>query len=227
MGLAISEEQRELLAGYYRLLVEWNARMNLTTIVEPQEAAVKHMLDSLVLTKLGEEFFSGPAVDVGTGAGFPGIPLKIARPTMPMALVDSLAKRVGFLQVVVDELGLTGVDLWHRRAEEMGRDTMHREGYHLVVARAVAQLSVLLEYCLPLCRLGGWFVAYKGPQVREELEDAEVAAKELGGKLAALKEYDLPQEMGSRTLVIFQKVTPTPGKYPRRAGIPARKPLGK
>ena len=105
---------------------------------------------------------------------------------------------------------------------------MHREGYHLVVARAVAQLSVLLEYCLPLCRLGGWFVAYKGPQVREELEDAEVAAKELGGKLAALKEYDLPQEMGSRTLSdLLQKVTPTPGKYPRRAGIPARKPLGK
>lgn len=226
VGLPLSDSQIVAMTRYYSLLVEWNEKMNLTAVTEPREAAVKHIVDSLMISHyLKGSYLQGPLVDVGTGAGLPGIPLKLAYPDVEMALLDSLQKRLTFLKEVISQLGLQGIGVYHFRAEDAGRSKEHREQYEVVVARAVARLPVLLEYCLPLCRVGGVFVAYKGPDVGEEVSEAQRAAQVLGGSLVQTVKYELPDEMGSRSLVVYEKIQPTPKKYPRRAGTPAKQPL--
>ncbi len=226
VGMSLADEQMGQMSEYYSLLIEWNEKMNLTAVTEPQEAAVKHVLDSLMIAQvLHSEQMVGPAADVGTGAGLPGIPLRIAYPDLEISLIDSLRKRLSFLEAVIERLALKSVGVFHFRAEDAGRSQQHREKYPLVVARAVARLPVLLEYCLPLCKVGGLFVAYKGPGVAEEVEAGAKAAEALGGKLIEMKEYDLPEGMGQRSLVVYTKEASTPNKYPRKAGMPAKQPL--
>jgi 16S rRNA (guanine527-N7)-methyltransferase len=188
---------------------------------------IKHFLDSLscllVLAGLPREEWRG--LDIGAGAGFPGLPLKIARPQMELALLEAKKKRVQFLQHLVGRLELSGIEVVRGRAEELGHKQGHREGYDLVLARAVATLPVLLEYALPLCRTGGMLIAQKGPDIKEELEASHVALGVLGGRLREVRGLELPHSMGQRNLVVVEKVAPTPEKYPRRPGVPAKRPL--
>lgn len=224
-GLVLTDGQIEQLTEYYELLCEWNEKMNLTAIIEPKEAAVKHVIDTLMVHRYCS--FDGDArvVDVGTGAGIPGIVLKIAYPGISVKLLDSLKKRLEFLTVVVTKLGLSGVAMWHARAEDAGRDSQARESFALVTARAVARTSVLLELCAPLCQIGGRIIAYKGPEYQQELEEARRAIDVLGVCVEHIATYSLPEGMGDRSLVVFRKIAGTPETYPRKAGIPARKPL--
>jgi len=226
-GLGLTPEALAAFQTYYEELIAWKERANLTAITDYQEVQIKHFLDSLscllVLTGLPIERWR--SLDIGAGAGFPGLPLKIARPQMEMALLEAKKKRARFLQHLVERLALPGVAIIEGRAEELGHQPGHREGYDLVLARAVATLPVLLEYALPLCRIGGIFIAQKGPDIEEELEASQVALKVLGGHLREVKSLELPFSMGQRNLVVVEKVAPTPEKYPRRPGVPAKKPL--
>lgn len=224
-GLAISESQIAAFEIYYKLLMEWNEKINLTAITEPQEVAVKHMIDSL--TCLDEAYFTDQCtlIDVGTGAGFPGIPLKIFRPDIKVTLLDSLNKRLNFLQAVVSRLDIDGVKLIHSRAEDAGREIRLREQYHIAVSRAVARLNVLSEYCLPLVAVGGHFIAMKGAKFHEEVDEAKRAVKVLGGEIAAVKEVKLPGLDDARAVIYINKIRETPVQYPRRSGLPEKKPL--
>jgi len=226
-GLDLKPEALTAFQTYYEELIAWNERANLTAITDYQEVQIKHFLDSLscllVLAGLPIERWRG--LDIGAGAGFPGLPLKIARPQMELALLEAKKKRVRFLQHLVERLELPGAPVIRGRAEELGRQPGHREGYDLVLARAVATLPVLLEYALPLCRIGGIFLAQKGPDIKEELETSQVALRVLGGQMREVRGLELPQSMGRRNLVVVEKVAPTPEKYPRRPGVPAKRPL--
>ena len=224
-GLALSGQQLQQFNRYYELLVEWNEKMNLTAITEPHEVAVKHMIDSL--TAYDERLFAGQisVIDVGTGAGFPGLPLKILCPSIRLTLMDSLNKRVNFLQTVVDELGLDGVSCIHARAEEGARNKAYREQFDIAVSRAVARLPVLCEYCLPFVRRGGHFLALKGMQYQEENEEAAKAIKVLGGSETVLRPVKLPGLDDIRAVITITKGMPTPKAYPRKAGTPAKDPL--
>lgn len=227
MGIELTEEQADAFARYKDLLLEWNEKMNLTAIVDEQQVAAKHFLDSLaVLGKVNVKVYRN-LLDVGTGAGFPGIPLKVCCPSINTVLLDSLKKRVLFLEEVIQQLGLTGIDAVHGRAEAKGRNKEFREAFELVTARAVANLAVLAEYCLPFVKPGGVFVAYKGPEIKEELEGAGKALEILGGVVDAVHEVTLPFEGGDRTLILIHKKQPTLEKYPRKPGMPEKKPLGK
>lgn len=211
---------------YYRLLMEWNEKMNLTAITDPREVAVKHMIDSLSV--LDEEHFPENAsiIDVGTGAGFPGIPLKIYRPDLRLTLLDSLNKRISFLQAVVDTLQLDQTLCVHGRAEEAARNREHREKYDVSVSRAVAKLSVLSEYCLPFVKKGGFFLALKGMKYQEEMKEAEKAVKILGGGEMASRPVHLPGLEDKRAIISIRKILQTPKAYPRKAGTPERNPIG-
>ncbi|MDP2953017.1 MAG: 16S rRNA (guanine(527)-N(7))-methyltransferase RsmG [Chloroflexota bacterium] len=226
-GLDLASEALAAFQTYYEELIDWNEQANLTTITDYQEVQIKHFLDSLscllVLAGLPLERWRG--LDIGAGAGFPGLPLKIARPQIDLTLLEPKKKRLRFLQHLVERLELPGVATIEGRAEELGHQPGHREGYDLVFARAVATLPVLLEYALPLCRIGGIFLAQKGPDIKEELEASGVALKVLGGRLREVKGFELPHSMGWRNLVVVEKVVPTPEKYPRRPGVPAKRPL--
>ena len=224
-GLVLTEKQQGQFQRYYELLMEWNEKINLTAITEPREVAVKHMLDSLA--GLDEKRMSGDAgiIDVGTGAGFPGIPLKIFQPNLRLTLLDSLNKRVKFLQTVVEELGLQDVKCVHGRAEEAARKDF-REGFDIAVSRAVARLPVLAEYCLPFVRVGGAFFAWKGMQYQEEAEEAKKAVVLLGGSGIEIKRVHLPGMEDVRAILCMKKTKPTPKAYPRKAGMPVKKPLG-
>ena len=224
-GIFLTERQQEQFQQYYKLLVEWNERMNLTAITEPGEVAVKHMVDSLMGWEEGKLAEDASIIDVGTGAGFPGIPLKIFRPSLKLFLLDSLQKRVNFLQALVDALGLEDVECVHGRAEEAARDSHLREHFDIAVSRAVARLPVLAEYCLPFVRVGGVFLAWKGMQYREEAEEAEKAVKLLGGSQIGITEVHLPGLEDVRAVLSIPKTKPTPKTYPRKAGTPAKKPL--
>ena len=209
------------LERYAELLVEKNKVMNLTAITEPRDVATLHFLDCAALLTLAE--FKGKKVaDVGTGAGFPGMPLRILEPSMDITLLDSLNKRIDFLKEVCEDLGLSDVDCVHARAEEFAAE--HRESYDIVTSRAVANLQMLCELCLPLVKVGGCMVALKGPDCAAEIEAAQNAIKILGGKLKLVKEYDLA-DAGSRTLVVIEKVAHTPPKYPRQRVKLNEKPL--
>ncbi len=210
---------------YNRLLLEWNQKMNLTAITAPQEVAVKHMIDSLSCYRADIFTDGASVVDVGTGAGFPGIPLKIYRPAIQLTLLDSLNKRLNFLQTVVDSLGLDGVALVHARAEEAGQNKLYREKYQVAVSRAVARLNILCELCLPLVKTGGWFVALKGAQYEEEAREAAAALTALGGSIELVQPVSLPGLADKRAVIYIRKVAATPPGYPRKAGTPEKKPL--
>lgn len=220
-GLEITAEQYERFGIYARMLVEWNEKMNLTAISDPRGIALKHFLDSVIpLKKIG---FPQEAklIDVGTGAGFPGLPMKICRPDIKLTLLDSLNKRVNFLSEVCKETGISA-ECVHERAEEGGRRQEFREKYDIAVARAVAALPVLAEYCLPYVKVGGMFLALKGPN--EDYTAGEKAVKTLGGEISEAAEYSLP-DGDKRILIVVRKISPVPEKYPRNGGQIAKKPI--
>src|SRR6266511_3120408 len=212
-GLPLSEAQIDQLATYAAELRRWNERVNLTAIDDEAGIVVRHFLDSLRCA-LSWGDAPGSLVDVGAGAGFPGLPLKILRPELRLTLVESVAKKAAFLRHVVDMLGLAGVEVVVARAEALGRDAAHRGRYDVAVARAVAELRVLAEYCLPLCRVGGRFLAPKGAQIAAEVQSAQPAIAQLGGRLLAVEDVDLPG-LEPRSLVVVAKVASTPPRYPR------------
>jgi 16S rRNA (guanine527-N7)-methyltransferase len=224
VGLELTPEQLAAFEAYAALLREWNERFNLTAITDDDGIRVKHFLDSLTVLK------ALPAgalrvADVGSGAGFPGLPLKIARPEIGLTLVEATGKKVTFLEAVVAAVRLSDVTIVKARAEEIGQDSLHRERYDRVVARAVAELPVLLEYTLPLARVGGGVVAQKGEGAAAEAERAAGAARRLGGELRELVPVRLPGLPEPRHLVVYDKVAATPEQYPRRPGVPGRAPL--
>lgn len=224
LGIFLTEKQQDQLVRFYEMLIEKNKVMNLTAITDWDEVVTKHFLDSLSLVKcLVPE--NEKLIDVGTGAGFPGIPLKIAFPSLSVTLFDSLKKRLDFLDEVIDFLGLTDIRTLHGRAEEIGQSKEHREAYDLCVSRAVAPLPVLLEYCLPLVRLHGRFISYKGGDFEEEWRSSERAVSLLGGEKKDLLSFPLTQTEQKRSLIEIEKVRETPASYPRRPGIPKKKPL--
>jgi len=226
LGVKLSSGQLAAFASYVRELLEWNRRFNLTAITDPVQVATHHLVDSLTCLKAIAEDDAISVVDVGSGAGLPGIPLKIVRPRWHMLLLDSLRKRVGFLGHVVGVLGLSNVDCVHLRAEDAGRSPAHRERYQLAVARAVADMRVLAELCLPLVKPGGRFLAMKGPRGLEELGEAERAIWALGGGNARAIELPLPLTDERRVLILVDKLRPCPAAYPRRPGQPSRNPIG-
>ena len=225
LGIALDDRRLDAFDAFTGLLLEWNAKFNLTRVTEPAEIAVKHHLDSLSLLPLVEVKPGSAVIDVGAGAGFPGIPLKIARPDLKMTMLDSVRKKLAFLEVVVRELGLTDMELVHGRAEDLGRAKAHREQFDLAVSRAVARLNALAELCMPFCRVGGRFVAYKGPDADDEINEAGRAITTLGGELEAVHRFVLPHSDAHRTLVVIRKSRRTPAAYPRKAGVPERSPL--
>ena len=231
MQLFPDENTLSRMELFTRRILEKNQVMNLTAITDEDEFIEKHFVDSLSLltyTEEGKAILSGKKekmIDIGTGAGFPGLALKICCPQIDMTLNDSLRKRLVFLEEVIRELGLTGVRTLHMRAEDLGRDRKHRGAYPLVLARAVANLSTLSEYALPLVQKNGRFIAYKGDHAAEEIRAAEQAVKKLGGSISEAKEFVLPGTELSRTFVVIRKTGETPAAYPRKAGIPSREPL--
>lgn len=225
LGLKLVDGQLEQFEKYYALLVEVNKSFNLTAITAEREVAVKHFLDSLTCEAVVRRNGSIKVVDIGTGAGFPGLPLKIYRPDINLTLVESLEKRVKFLKEAVALLEVEKTRVIHARAEDFCKDSEHREQYDLAVARAVAGLPVLVEYCLPAVKVGGTFVAMKGPKVAEETKAAETALSILGGALEDVINLRLPLGGDERNLIIIRKIRATPAKYPRRAGMPQKKPL--
>ncbi len=226
LGIELTPKQLEAFAWYAQELRAWNERFNLTAITEPEQVEAKHFLDSLTcLLAMGRQP-RGRVVDVGTGAGFPGIPLKILCPQIQLTLVEATGKKAGFCRHVVNSLGLEGVEVLHARAEDVGHREGHREAYDWALARAVAPMPVLVEYLLPLLRLGGRAVAQKGETGPAEVHDAEGALRILGGRVEQIIPVELPRVAETRYLVLVEKVAASPAKYPRRSGIPSKRPLG-
>jgi 16S rRNA (guanine527-N7)-methyltransferase len=225
-GLELTPEQVAAFQVYYEELVAWNRRVNLTSITEYEEVQTKHFLDSLSCLQVLHDLSASPScIDIGAGAGFPGLPLKIVMPQMRLTLLESTGKKVDFLEHVVAKLRLLEAAVVGGRAEELGRQTEVRESFDVAVARAVASLSVLVEYALPLVRVGGVFVAQKGGEVEDEVNAAGSAITLLGGELTEVRAVEVPELDAPRSLVVMAKVSPTPQKYPRRPGIPAKRPL--
>lgn len=222
--IQLTEEQLDKLELYAKLLVEWNEKINLTAITDDEGVAVKHFADSLTFFNYIDVPQGASLIDVGTGAGFPGVVLKIARPDINLTLLDSLNKRLVFLDEVSKKLDLS-VTLIHSRAEDGARKPELRESFDFAVSRAVAQLNTLSEYCLPYVKKGGQLVAMKGPQASEEIKNAYSAINTLGGKCGKVFEFELPYEGGSRTIAVINKVRNTPEKYPRNSGKIKAKPL--
>lgn len=233
LGLQLSEIQKEKFFTYYEMLAEKNKVMNLTGITEEGEVVTKHFSDSMALVpifhkmEINVNIEDCHLIDVGTGAGFPGIPLKIVFPEMKVTLLDSLNKRVKFLEEVCQALCLKDVTFVHGRAEDVGRQTDHREVYDLCVSRAVANLSSLTEYCMPFVKVGGYFIPYKSGEIEEELQQAHRAIELLGGNLKSVEKFSLPGNEAARSLLVIEKVKRISKRYPRKAGIPGREPLGK
>ncbi len=224
-AVQLTARQIEQFDLYYRLLVEWNEKINLTAITDPQGVAVKHFADSLTFFNYIKNIPEGASIiDVGTGAGFPGVVIKIIRPDLQLTLLDSLNKRFLFLRELMEQLDLQATFV-QGRAEAYGNDLNMRESYDFVVSRAVAQLNTLSEYCLPFVRLAGRFIAFKGGNAAEEIQNARHAVQVLGGSIKNIHSFELPMEGGSRTLVEIEKIQPTPDKYPRNNGRIKAKPL--
>ena len=225
LKIILDEHQIEQFVIYYEMLVEWNQVMNLTAITEYDDVLKKHFIDSLSLIKAYDVTKKSNVIDIGTGAGFPGLALKIAFPSLQITLLDSLNKRIQFLNAVIERLELSGVDTVHGRAEDFAKPGKLREKYDICVSRAVANLSTLSEYCLPFVKEGGLFISYKSEKISEEIEKAEKAISTLGGKVEGQVEFTLPQSDFYRNLFIIRKVKKTPSKYPRKAGLPSKEPL--
>ena len=225
LKLTLTGAQMEQFWRFYELLIEWNQVMNLTAITDMDAVVSKHFVDSCALVKSEISLEGQKLMDVGTGAGFPGIPLKIMFPQLRITLLDSLNKRIRFLEEVCSQLGLQNVELIHGRAEDYGRDAHYREQYDLCVSRAVANLASLSEYCIPFVKVGGYFIPYKSGKVEEERIEAEGAVTKLGGKIEQIHSFRLPPEDALRYLVMIEKVKGTAKKYPRKAGMPAKEPL--
>lgn len=217
LGIALNDAQLTQLEKYYLLLVQWNEKMNLTAITDPESVAIKHFADSLAVFKYIDIPQGSKIIDVGTGAGFPGVVMKIVRPDIQLTLLDSLKKRLTFLETVLNETELQA-NCIHSRAEDGGQNIDLRESFDFTVSRAVARLNVLSEYCLPYVRLSGSFIAFKGPDAISELDSAKKAIGILGGKVKKIQQFSLPQNGGERTLIITEKIKPTPDKYPRNSG---------
>jgi 16S rRNA (guanine527-N7)-methyltransferase len=226
LKLSLSASQRQAFQTYANALMDWNSQTNLTAITEPDDIEIRHFVDSLICLKvIGRPRPGLQLVDVGTGAGFPGLPLKIVAPQIELTLVESIGKKVDFLRHVVDILKLDGVTLLNERAEDVGQDAAHREQYDWVLARAVASLDTLAEYLLPLARIGGHCLSQKGESAAQEASEAQAAIKTLGGKLIQLTAYHLPTVAETRYLVDIEKTASTPPKFPRRVGMPAKRPI--
>ena len=223
MGVRFSVEQMDKFYKYMNLLIEWNEKINLTAIIEPNEIILKHIIDSITILKDIKD--NSTVVDVGTGAGFPGIPLSIMNPTLKITLVDSLNKRLIFLQEVINELDLQNVELVHARAEEFGRNKKYREKFDIATSRAVANLATLSEYLLPLVKINGKAISMKAGNASQEIEGAKKAIKTLGGNINNIEEFNLPQSDIGRTIIIIDKIKETPGKYPRKPGTPSKEPI--
>ena len=225
LSIELSDNQKEQFVHFYELLVEWNKVMNLTAITESDEVVEKHFVDSLSIIKAVNIKEIHTIIDIGTGAGFPGIPLKIAFPDIEITLLDSLNKRVKFLNTVIDDLKLKKITALHGRAEDFAKKDDYREKYDLCVSRAVANLSTLSEYCLPYVKTGGMFVPYKSGEIEEELNNSKKAVQILGGNIDDVIKFQLPGTDIGRSFIRINKIKNTPKKYPRKAGLPSKEPL--
>jgi len=225
LSVELSEKQVEQFIKFYEMLVEWNKVMNLTGITEYEEVVEKHFVDSLSIVKAVDIMNVNTVIDIGTGAGFPGIPLKIAFPHLKITLLDSLNKRIKFLNAVIDELGLEDIYTIHGRAEDFAKQEAYREKYDLCVSRAVANLSTLSEYCLPYVNVDGMFVPYKSGDIEDELNNSKKAVNILGGKIEKTIKFELPGTDIGRSFVKIKKIKNTAKKYPRKAGLPSKEPL--
>ena len=223
IDLILNDKQAEQFLRYYELLIQKNKVMNLTSITEFDDVVLKHFLDSLMICKIQK--LEGSLIDVGTGAGFPGIPLKIMYPDLKVVLLDSLNKRVQFLNEVVRELGLENIKAIHGRAEDLAKQKIYREQFDYCVSRAVANLSSLAEYCIPFVKIGGYFIPYKSGKIQEELDGGKKAINILGGTVEIVKEFELPQTDIFRCLLYIRKIENSPQKYPRKAGMPTKEPI--
>lgn len=228
LGIELSEKQKQQFICFYEMLVEKNKVMNLTAITEFNEVIIKHFLDSLALVKvIGKEKLSSDVsiIDIGTGAGFPGIPLKIAFPDIKITLLDSLNKRINFLKETANELGLENIDFIHGRSEDFGKNPQYREIYDICVSRAVANLATLSEFCVPFVKIGGFFVSYKAGDCGKEVEESAKAVEKMGGSVKKILEYIVPESDLNRVLLLIEKEKATPKAYPRKAGTPAKEPI--
>lgn len=225
LGIELNENMKNQFDRYYELLVEWNKVMNLTGITEYEEVNEKHFVDSLSIVKVIDINKIDNIIDIGTGAGFPGIPLKIAFPHLKVTLLDSLNKRIKFLNAVIDELNLNHIETIHGRAEDYAKKTEYRENYDLCVSRAVANLSTLSEYCVPYVKVGGLFISYKSGDIDEEIVKSKPAIKILGAEIENVIKFKLPGTDIHRSFVKIKKLSTTKKKYPRKAGLPAKEPL--
>lgn len=223
IGIELTDSQLNAFETYYDMLIDRNKVMNLTAITEFDEVMDKHFLDSVYLFRSIKLKADYKLIDIGTGAGFPGIPLKIVFPELKITLLDSLNKRVGFLNDVIDELNLNDIEAIHGRAEDIARDKAYRASYDIAVSRAVANLSTLSEYCLPFVKIGGKFVSYKSGDCADEVDNAKAAIHLLGGKINKIDEFSYSNN--SRSFIVIDKVMNTSNKYPRKAGLPSKKPL--
>lgn len=223
LGINIEENQIKNYYEYMKLLIEWNEKINLTAITEPDDIIVKHFVDSVTINKYIPE--NSKVLDIGTGAGFPGIPEKIIREDINIVLADSLNKRINFLNEVINNLGLKKIDAVHSRAEEMAHNKEFREKFDIVTSRAVASLNVLLEYMLPFVKVGGKCICMKGSNINEEIENSKKALLELGGEIVNIDNFCLPNTDIVRNIVVIKKIKETKNKYPRRAGTPSKDPI--
>lgn len=225
LGLNYTEEIEEKFNIYKDLLLDWNKKINITRIENDEEIYIKHYLDSVILLNDNNNKTDKKIIDVGTGGGFPGLPLKIVNDNFKVTLLDSLRKRIDFLQLVIDELKLKDVDLIHGRAEDFGQNAKYREKYDVCVSRAVAPLNVLCELCLPFVKVGGYFAAYKSENISEEISEANNAIEKLSGKILEIKTIKIPNSDITRKIIIIEKTAKMQSVYPRKAGTPEKKPL--
>ena len=225
LDIQLSDNQISQFIEYYEILISWNKVMNLTGITEYEEVVVKHFIDSLTIVNKMKLSDVNSVIDIGTGAGFPGIPLKIVYPHLKVTLLDSLNKRIKFLNEVIEKLELSCIETIHGRAEDFAKQNTYREQYDLCVSRAVANLSTLSEYCLPYVKVGGCFIPYKSGDVDQEIVDSKNAINILGGKVKEIYKFELPETDIKRSLIVIDKVKTTANKYPRKAGMPSKEPL--
>lgn len=224
-NIDVDEKMIDDFSIYREILVEWNQKMNLTGIEDEKEVFIKHFLDSVSIFKNGYIKDNMKVIDVGTGAGFPGLPMKIAKRSLDVTLLDSLNKRINFLQEVCKKIYIDDVEFIHGRAEDFGQDENYREQYDIATARAVAGLPVLMEFCVPFVKVGGYFICLKGPNVDLELEESKKAMETLGVKFIEKIDIKLPEIELNHNILVFEKIQNTPSKYPRKAGKPSKSPI--